>query len=134
MSSCPRRCVRAAQGSALARASRTGPGGHKRPRNRCECPELPRSPWSGGPEIDLLHRLAAADLLRRSRLQYLAEMKDGNMLGDVEYDVHIVLDEEDGEVAIEVGEKPGAFQKPVSAVVEIAIGGEEPPHHELRPP
>src|SRR5215470_12879999 len=141
---------------------------------------------SGGPEIDLLHFLAAADLLRRSRLQYLAEMEDGNMLGDVEYDVHIVLDEEDGEVAIEVGEKsyhfrglargeaggrfiqeqdlrvageaeddfelsllavrqvanlgvfavqePGAFQEPVSPVVEIAIGGEEPPHYELRPP
>src|SRR5260221_14568196 len=33
-------------------------------------------------------------------------MEDGNMLGDVEYDVHIVLDEEDSEVAIEVGEKP----------------------------
>ena len=108
------------------------------------------------------------------------------MLGDVEYDVHIVLDEEDGEVAIEVGEKsyhlrglarreaggrfiqeqdlwvageaeddfelsllamrqvanlgvfaveePGACQEPVSPVVEIAIGGKEPPHHELRPP
>src|SRR5216684_4427219 len=107
-------------------------------------------------------------------------MEDGNMLGDVEYDVHIVLDEEDGEVAIEVGEKPYhlrglargeaggrfiqeqdlrvageaeddfelsllavrqvanlrvfAFEEPVSPVVEIAIGGEEPPHHELRPP
>src|SRR5262245_40198117 len=106
MSSCPRRCVRAARGSALAGASRTGPGGHKRPRNTCECPELPRSPWSGGPEIDLLHLLAAADLLRRSRLQHLAEMEDGNMLGDVEYHVHVVLDEEDGEVAIELGEKP----------------------------
>src|SRR5215831_9140493 len=61
---------------------------------------------SGGPEIDLLHLLAATDLLRRSRLQHLAEMEDGNMLGDVEYHVHIVLDEEDGEVAIEVSEKP----------------------------
>src|SRR5215831_17912858 len=60
---------------------------------------------SGGPEIDLLHLLTAADLLPRSRLQHLAEMEDGNMLGDVEYHVHIVLDEKDGEVAIEVGEK-----------------------------
>src|SRR5262249_20736200 len=60
---------------------------------------------SGGPEIDLLHLLTAADLFPRSRLQHLAEMEDGNMLGDVEYDVHIVLDEEDGEVAIELGEK-----------------------------
>src|SRR5262249_50800764 len=60
---------------------------------------------SGGPQVDLLHLLAAADLLRRSGLQHLAEMEDGNMLGDVEYHVHIVLDEEDREVAIEVGEK-----------------------------
>ncbi len=28
------------------------------------------------------------------------------MIGDVEYHVHIVLDEQDGEVPIEVGEKP----------------------------
>src|SRR5262249_42941938 len=133
-----------------------------------------------------LHLLAAADLLPRSRLQHLAEMEDGNMLGDVEYHVHIVLDEEDGEVAIELGEKPdhlrglarrqpggrfiqkqdlrvageteddfewsllamrkvanlgifaveeaGAFQQPVSPVIEIAIRRQEAPHHELRSP
>src|SRR5262244_4491768 len=32
-------------------------------------------------------------------------MEDGNMLGDIEYHVHIVLDQEDREVPIEVGEK-----------------------------
>src|SRR6516164_6490168 len=105
MWSCRRHCVRAAQGSALARASRTGPGGRKRPRNTCECPELPRSPWVRRSRDRFAAPSRCGGFAPRSRLQHLAEMEDGNMLGDIEYHVHIVLDEEDGEVAIEVGEK-----------------------------
>src|SRR5499426_323630 len=60
---------------------------------------------SPGPEIDFLHLLAGADLLRRAGLQNLAEMQDRDVIGDVEHDVHVMLDQQDRQVGIEPHEE-----------------------------
>src|SRR5262245_62872361 len=50
---------------------------------------------SPGAEIDLLHLLAGADLLRSAGLQNLAESQDRGVIGGVEHDVHVMLDRQD---------------------------------------
>src|SRR5262245_66136150 len=62
-------------------------------------PAIDRS--STGPQIDLLHLRAVADLRSRTGLHYLAEVENRNVIGHVEHDIHVVLDEQDGKVAIE---------------------------------
>src|SRR6266852_6093922 len=60
---------------------------------------------SAGPQINLPHLLAAADVLGGSSLHHLAEMKHEDMLRNIEHHVHIVLDQENREVGIKSHEK-----------------------------
>ena len=136
------------------------------------------------PQIDFLHLRAGADVLGRSAFQHLAEMQHRDLVGDVEHDIHVMLDQQDRQVCdralgeirhfrrlagrqaggrlveqqdVRIAGKPdhdlelallamrqvahfnvlaveegGAFQEPMRLVVDLAIGRQEPPHHEFR--
>src|SRR6266851_6903523 len=60
---------------------------------------------STGAQIDFLYLCALADLLGGCRFQDFTEMEDRDVVGDVEDDVHVVLDQEDRKVAIKSAEK-----------------------------
>src|SRR3954463_106261 len=62
-------------------------------------------------QVDFLDLLAVLDLLGRSRFQNFAEVQDGNRVRQVEHHVHVVLDQEDRELAVELHEKLGHFKR-----------------------
>src|SRR6476660_432066 len=47
------------------------------------------------------------NLSRRTALENFAERKNGNLRRDIEYDVHVVLDQKDRELGIELHQKLG---------------------------
>ena len=47
------------------------------------------------------------DLLRRAGFQNFAEVQNRNLRGDVEHHVHVVLDQEDREIRIELHQELG---------------------------
>src|ERR1700680_4429841 len=49
-------------------------------------------------EIYLAHPLVARDLIRRAFYQHRTADEHGNLLGELEYQVHVVLDEDDRDV------------------------------------
>src|ERR1700704_76200 len=67
---------------------------------------------STGPQIDFLYLCAIANSLRRSRLQYLPEMQDRDVVGDVEHHVHVMLDQQDRQIGIEPKKKLCHFSRP----------------------
>src|SRR5690242_21945967 len=60
---------------------------------------------SARPQIDFLHPAAAADVLRPSGLEDLAEVQHRDLVGDAEDHVHVVLDQQDREGAVEPHEE-----------------------------
>src|SRR5215470_13711300 len=65
---------------------------------------------STGPQIDLLHPCTIANSLHRSRLQHLKEMQNRDVAGDVENNVHVVLNQQNRQTGIEPKEKLGHFR------------------------
>src|SRR5712692_1232955 len=64
-----------------------------------------KSTTLAGPQIDFLHLGALADLLGGSRFQDFTEMENRDVIGDVEDDVHVMLDQENRKIAIKSQEK-----------------------------
>ena len=66
---------------------------------------------SDSPEIDFFHffTFTAADLFCCPALKDFTEMKDGNMVCDIEHDVHVVLDQKNGEARIELHQVLSVF-------------------------
>src|SRR3974377_2082182 len=62
---------------------------------------------SVGPQVDFLYPAAFLDVLGCSRFQNLAEMQHRDFVGDVEHHVHVVLDQQDGELRAEFHQKFG---------------------------
>src|SRR5690348_15911381 len=60
---------------------------------------------SARPQVDFLHPAAVADVLRPSGLEDLAEVQHRDLVGDAEDHVHVVLDQQDREGAVEPHEE-----------------------------
>src|SRR3954454_4423768 len=58
------------------------------------------------PEIELVHELAGTDLAGRALQQQLSLVEHGDALGDGQRDVHVVLDDDQGHLRIELEEHP----------------------------
>src|SRR3990172_9136100 len=58
-----------------------------------------------GSQVDFLHARAFLDLLRRPGLQHFTEMQHRYLIGDVEHYVHVMLDQQDRELGIELHQK-----------------------------
>src|SRR6478736_83475 len=56
---------------------------------------------SAASQINFLHLVAVVDLLRRPGLQDFAEMQNRDLVGNIEDDIHVMLDEKDRQMRIE---------------------------------
>ena len=63
-------------------------------------------PWMRPAEIDLAHARVGRDLLRRALDQNLAPHHDDDARGEAEHDVHVVLDEQHGDVLRQARRSP----------------------------
>src|SRR5204863_1058548 len=77
--------------------------------SKCECPELRGSACSACPQVDFLDLLAVLDLLGCSGFEDFTEMQHGNRVSKVEHHVHVMLDQEDRELGVELHQELGHF-------------------------
>src|ERR1700683_2730510 len=96
----------------------------------------PRLP---GSQIDFLDLRTRTDVIGRPAFQYFAEMQNPEIAGEIEHDVHVVLDEKERDFWIELlqelrhlrrlaGREPG---RRLRSSQNVRIPGKA--EHELRP-
>ena len=66
------------------------------------------------PEVEVVHELVRADLVRRALDDHAAVVHHRHLLGDAEGDVHVVLDQEEGDAPVELEQELGQ-ERPLPA-------------------